>query len=374
MKFQSIQKIDFLDDLIYQEEESFKWTEEKISEVQLKLIKEAFEYHYEHCQGYRMYCKKMGIEPCDVNSIDDLCRIPLIPSTMFKLGDILSCDMNEVVKVCQSSGTQGSISKVYRDEKTLNRFLGSIQTSIDQVIEIDDAFCVNLGPSTKEAGDLWFSYAISVVDMIFPTEYFVVDGVFYPDKAYQKLNDMLDEYESLVLIGAPVMFYDLINYMEENKLSFSNSEKLYFITAGGWKRFEGKSIPRDEFIKLIQKYFIGAKTENFRDILNLVELNTIMPECECHIKHIVPWVKVIILDPVTLNPVSDGEIGLIAYLDPTTVSYPGFILTDDFGKIVINNNCQCGRSGIGLEIIRRVNKVESRGCALKIDKKYAKTN
>lgn len=131
MEFQSIQKIGFLDDLIYQEEESFKWTGEKISEIQLKLIKEAFEYHYEHSQGYKMYCKKLGVEPCNINSIDDFCKIPLIPSTMFKLSDILSCDMNEVIKVCQSSGTQGSVSKIYRDEKTLNRFLGSIQTSID---------------------------------------------------------------------------------------------------------------------------------------------------------------------------------------------------------------------------------------------------
>ena len=31
---------------------------------------------------------------------------------------------------------------------------------------------------------------------------------------------MLDEYESLVLIGAPVMFYDLINYMEEKQAKF----------------------------------------------------------------------------------------------------------------------------------------------------------
>jgi long-chain-fatty-acid---luciferin-component ligase len=40
-------------------------------------------------------------------------------------------------------------------------------------------------------------------------------------------------------------------------------------------------------------------------------------------------------------------------------------LSEDFG-VVYNGQCECGRKGSFMKIVRRVNGIESRGCALKL--------
>lgn len=372
LNFSKLESISELDDLIYQNEECFNFKMEDIKSIKEKMIVSSFAYHYENCEDYRNYCKSLGVTPDDIAKDSNIKRIPLITSTLFKELPIRTCKEDEVVKKCISSGTKGSTSTVYRDETTLNRFLGSVQITMDQILNIDDTYCINLGPSTEEAGDLWFSYTMSTLDMLYPTKNMVIDDNFSPDKTVELINEVKDSYENIIIIGAPIMFLELLQYMENEDIKIKECSNIFFITAGGWKRFSGQAIPRTEFREKIQTFFINSKNENFRDVLNLVELNSILPECEHQVKHIVPWLDVFILDPVKMEPLPDGEAGLIAFLDPTSTSYPCFILTDDIGRISLNGKCKCGRNGLGLEYIKRVKSPESRGCALKIDKKYAK--
>jgi long-chain-fatty-acid---luciferin-component ligase len=307
LNFTDLKTLSFIDDLIYQNDECYHLPVDHINEIQTSLIIDAFRYHYNNCSAYTTYCKALGIGPNDIVKSEDLCKIPLIPSILFKEYDIMSCSPDEIVKVCTSSGTRGSISKVYRDEVTLDRFMGSVQCCLDQIMNLDDAYCINLGPTTEEAGDLWFSYAMSLVDMIYPTEYFVINDIFYAEKAYKRILEEKNKYENIIIIGAPIMFLEFVNYLKQNNLKIESCENFYFLTAGGWKRFSGQQIPRPEFISLMQEYFINSSEKYFRDILNMVELNTVLPECEAKVKHLPPWVKVLILDPINLKPVKDLE-------------------------------------------------------------------
>ena len=373
LNFKDLKTLSFMDDLIYQNDDCYHIPFSDIKEIQTNLISESFKYHFQNCISYRNYCETLGVRPEDIKTYDDLSKIPLVPSILFKEHDILSCNMSNIVKACISSGTKGSISKIFRDETTLNRFLGSIQSCLDQIFNLDDVFCIHLGPSTEEAGDLWFSYAISLVDLVYPTENFVVNNTFYPKQAYEKILEVKDKYENIMIIGAPIMFLEFITYLMENNIKLENCESFLFITAGGWKRFSGKEIQKEEFRSMIRECFGNTNDKYYRDVLNMVELNTVLPECEYHVKHLPPWVKVFIIDPATMKPVNDGEHGIIAFLDPSSTSYPCFILSDDVGRIVFTGECKCGRSGQGIEILRRIKSVEARGCALKIDKKYSNT-
>lgn len=370
--FECLGELDELDDLIYQNNEYFNYDLEHIKTLQYQLISKSFAYHLKNNDDYFKYAKRIGVGLEDIKSFDDLYKIPLIPSTMFKLTKVSTAKEADIVKVCTSSGTKGSLSRVYRDESTLQRFLGGMQSIIDNMLELDDVFCINLGPNTGEAGDLWFSYVLSLIDMVFPTESFVVDGSFYPDKVFSSVIENKNYYENIVIIGAPIMFVELIDYAKKNGISIEHCENIYCITAGGWKRMQGKAIKQNELYEMLAERFKGLPLECFRDILNMVELNSIFCECEYRIKHVPLWVKVFVLDPFELKPVKDGETGVIAFLDSSASSYPGFVLTDDLGRIVLNGKCKCRRCGTGLEIIRRIENKESRGCALKIDKKYSR--
>jgi long-chain-fatty-acid---luciferin-component ligase len=80
-----------------------------------------------------------------------------------------------------------------------------------------------------------------------------------------------------------------------------------------------------------------------------------------------PWLRVTARDPGDLRVLGEGESGMLGYVDPLATSYPGFVLSDDLGTVSYGVDCACGRRSDMLRIERRLSRVESRGCALKLD-------
>lgn len=353
------------DFLSFQDEEIFLWDDSKRNEFQEANIYRAFEYHYKNCQPYKDYCDFIGVTPQSLKDSKRLNLIPQIPTVLFKNFDISSVDDSLIVKKCTSSGTQGQISKIYRDETTIDRLLCSITVAAKDFLQVEneEAVVANLGPSTEEAGDIWFSYITSITDLLFETEHFVREGILLNDELYSFLKHYTSD-KNLILMGPPIMFKKFIEYLVANGLSLKLKNGTKVITAGGWKQYSGEKIDRDVFEQMIMKSLNVQKMEIY-DSFNQVELNTVVFECENKKKHIPPWLKVIVRNPTTLDEVSEGELGILSYLDSSAVSYPCFILSDDIGKVY--SNCKCGRKGQTLEIVRRVNRVELKGCAIKIE-------
>lgn len=368
----SIGEVGLLDDWMFQREDVYHASTEEIERLKMEAIGAAVAHQFAHNAEYRRYCERLNFEPSTLRGLADLARIPLVTSSQFKLREVLTGPPESVVKTCASSGTQGSVSRVHRDETTLSRFFASIRVCVEQLLSVDDAFCLHLGPDRDEAKDLWIAYSMSVTDMMFPTENFVRDEVFEPERVVQRIRAARGRYEKVVLLGAPIMLLHLAEYMEEAGERFDDCDDIWVITAGGWKRFSGTSISPPELFGRLEQRFSGLKQSNFRDFFNMVELNLVIPECESGVKHAPPWLHLLVLSPETLQPVPNGEEGLLAFIDPTPTSYPGFILTDDFARISLDGECGCGRSGQGIEFVRRVNRGESRGCALKMDRTHAK--
>lgn len=369
ISFQSLSSLDNINEIVFENESVFRWDPDRIRAVRLELIRDAFKLHFHHNEDYRRYCMSFSFSPDQLVREEDLSRVPRLPSTLFKLTTVRTCEAREVVKECTSSGTRGSVSRVVRDEKTLGRFFGSVRCALDQVLGIHDAFCVHLGPSQSKAADLWFSYVMAATELVFQTAHLMHDRELPTAEAVEQVRRALREHEHALVIGAPVMFLRVLDYMEQNGVVIENADRVVVVTAGGWKRFSGAAIPRPELHRRLQKQFLGLRDESIRDFFNMVELNTVLPECEYHVKHVPPWLHVDLFEPTTLRPAKSGELGLLSYLDPTATSYPGFVLTDDFCRVTLEDGqrCACGRRGPGIDIIRRVNKGESRGCALKLD-------
>jgi long-chain-fatty-acid---luciferin-component ligase len=139
------------------------------------------------------------------------------------------------------------------------------------------------------------------------------------------------------------------------------------VTAGGWKRSSSEEIDRDEFARRCARYLGLTDRRYVRDAFNMVELNTVLLECERGAKHVPPWLVLLSLDPEALTPTTPGRMGLLGFLDPLPTSYPGFVVSDDFVRLH-EGRCPCGRSGPTLEFCRRVELAEGRGCALTIER------
>lgn len=351
---------------IYQADDAFFPDAAARAEVQRALLGDAFDLHYARNGAYRAYCERHGVGPAEVRA--EPRSIPLLASSVFKSTSLRTDSGERSILRCTSSGTQGSLSVVERDNTTLERFLGTIRNALDNVFGIEDAVVLNLGPPASEAGDVWFSYVMSVTDLVFETRSYVRGGALRIGELLEDVEAAARRCADLVLIGAPVMFLELFRLLEAERRRPRLEGNFFVITAGGWKRDEDRAIPPAQFREICRRALPGLDDRRVRDTFNMVELNTILPECAHHRKHVPVWLDVFAIDLDSYRPAPAGKQGLLAFADASPTSYPGFLMSGDLGRIAQVDDCPCGRPGLCVEVTRRVNTIEARGCALRIVK------
>jgi long-chain-fatty-acid---luciferin-component ligase len=340
--------------------------ERDFSAERLAWIAAAAAHHIEHCPQYARLARGAGFHPEQLQSTDDLVRVPLLPSSIFKKQSVMSLCRGELQR-CHSSGTNGTVSEICRDEPTMERFIAGLMHGTTEFYERHEGrkgFV--LGPATEEAGTLWFSYVLSLLDLAFETEFFVRNEEFLPHALAAALSDLPPDTQPLI-VGPPLLIVDFCRWLESSgtHLDLSGCDALVF-TAGGWKSHIADAIDRTELTELVRKT-LGVSPQVVRDVYNMVELNSLVFECELKQKHVPPWLEVIVRNPSDMTRMPPGEEGVLTYLDPTPTSYPGFIFSDDLGHVSAEP-CACGRVGKTLSLSRRLAKVEERGCALKMDR------
>lgn len=329
-------------------------------------VRAALHLHLERCAAYAAFASRVGFDPA---AIGELGAVPLVPSSVFKIRPVLSAPEAEIAKWCKSSGTQGAHSLVGRDRTTMERLLGSIRAGVTLIhawLE-DDLEVIHLGPDRSEAGDIWFLYVMSLIELLYPTRHFVRGGVFDVPDALARVRELVARGDRHVaVVGPPFRVLDLIEAIERSGSRITAGPGMTVLTAGGWKRFSGNQIERSAFDARARAAFGLDDGSQVRDAFNQVELNTVFIECSAHRKHVPPWVYAAARDPDRLTVLPAGQVGVMSYLDASATSYPSFIATEDVGE-VSEGMCPCGRAGTTLQVHRRLVTVAQRGCALTLD-------
>ena len=137
---------------------------------------------------------------------------------------------------------------------------------------------------------------------------------------------------------------------------------------GGWKRFTGEAIPREEFNSECAEY-LGVQAGQIRDMYGLIEGNMVAIECSHHWKHVPTRVHFSAreLDDYR-KEILDGRRGVLAIIDPTCLAYPSYILTEDMVHLDEAASCPCGRNGQRVDFVARVKGSELGCCAINLDK------
>ena len=358
-----------LEALLFQEEALFDLPAAKARSLTLEFTREAFAWHFTHCPEYSRYCARVGVSPSTSSNALDLAQIPLLPTSLFKRFLIRSCSEAEIEKICLSSGTQGGQSRVVRDQRTLERFLGSVHALLQLAPQTREsaAQLFVLGPDTDEASDLWLAYVLSVTELLYPARFYVSHG-------RPQLEHLIADLEASssavqpILIGPPAMMLDLADTVKRRgaKLNLERSGG-YVITAGGWKRANDRAVERASFGAIMGDALGLSDPRAVRDCFNMVELNSVLMTCHEGNFHLPPTLYMTARSVENLRPLSPNEEGVIAFCDATATSYPAFVLSDDFGIVGDYASCSCGLSSPWFRPTRRLSTVEARGCARKID-------
>jgi Acyl-protein synthetase, LuxE len=134
------------------------------------------------------------------------------------------------------------------------------------------------------------------------------------------------------------------------------------VHSGGWKKLQEQAVDAREFRERLQAVAGIERVINFYGMVE--QVGGVYFENPLHQLHAPIFAEVIVRDPVTLEPLPDGEPGLVQVLSCLPTSYPGHsLLTDDLGVIRGVDPEGTGMGGRSFEILGRVPKAELRGCS-----------
>jgi len=166
----------------------------------------------------------------------------------------------------------------------------------------------------------------------------------------------------VLLFGFTFMVWQhFVQALEREQLRFDLPGSI-LIHSGGWKKLQEAAVDAREFRERVRAATGVDRVINFYGMVE--QVGGVYFENPLHYLHAPIYSEVIVRDPVTLEPLPDGQPGLVQVLSCLPTSYPGHsLLTEDLGVIRGADPDDTGMGGRYFEILGRVPKTELRGCS-----------
>lgn len=313
---------------------------EILRDLQERKFLATFRHTFQNVEWYRNKVTAAGVAPEDIRSLDDIRLLPTLVKTdlrdTYPFG-MFAVPMSEIVRFHASSGTTGKpivVSYTQGDidvwRETVARSLAAF--GVDNTDTLQNSFGYGLftgGLGLHYGGE---KHGVSVVPM--------------SGGNTERQITLLRDFNVTVISCTPSYFLHLITKSKEMGVDLRETKlRIGVFGAEPWTEEMRQTIERETGIKAF-------------DIYGLTEITGpgVGAECLCqagpHIfeDHFYPE----ILDPETLQPLPDGELGELVF---TTLSKRAMPLiryrTRDITRIV-PEKCECGRT------LRRIARISHR--------------
>jgi hypothetical protein len=331
----------------------------------LPMLRGLTELHASRCVPYRNVLDRVfgGADRLRIERLED---VPFFPVTLFKTHTLLSVPESQVLKVLTSSGTTGQQpSRVFLDAETAavqsavlvkvaQHFLGKERLPM-VIVDHPGVVRDRRSHSARGAGILGMAqfghrpfYALRD-DMTLDEEGLCA----YLDQAAGR---------RVLLFGFTFMVWQyLVLALERAGRRFSLAGGI-LVHSGGWKKLQDAAVDPHSFRERVHSATGVDQVINFYGMVE--QVGGVYFENPIHHLQAPIYSEVIIRNPVTLQPVPDGEPGLVQVLSCLPTSYPGHsLLTEDLGVIRGVDPDGTGMGGRCFEILGRVPQAELRGCS-----------
>lgn len=319
-------------------------------------------WHMQNCNSYSRMLTKTSLSPIATK----LEEVPYLPVQLFKTLDLKSVPDDQIVKTLTSSGTTGqAVSKIYLNKETASAQTKALVEVMKPVLGVRRLPMIILDTKSvlknrnsftaRGAGILGFQ-------------------MFGRKPFYAYHDDMTIDWEGLrkyiQLFSGERFFLFGFTYMvwkyfiaEAKKEGITLDLKgSVLVHGGGWKKLEHEAVSPYTFNQALKKQFNIEFVHNYYGMVE--QVGSIFVECaEGHL-HTPNYADIIIRDYETLEAVPFGTEGIIQVLSTIPKSYPGHsLLTEDYGKILGEDDCPCGWQGKYFEVYGRIPQAEVRGCS-----------
>ena len=306
-----------------------------MSEDALKALQlERLQHTVRHCMNSPFYQKKfqeLGITPEDIKTLDDVRKLPFTSKEdlreNYPFG--LACvPMKDCVRLHSSSGTTGNPTVVLHTQKDLDEWANAVARCLWMVgSRPEDVFQNSAGYGMFTAG-LGFQYGAERVGML-----------TVPAAAGNTIRQIkfIKDFGTSVLHAIPSYASRIYEVMKEEGVDPRKDTKLRVLCIG--------AEPHSEEQRQRIEQNLGVKAYNSYGISEMMGPGVAFECQEQNGLHIWgDYFIVEIIDPVTLKPVPDGELGELVI---TTINREAMPLlryrTRDLTRI-LPGKCPCGRN------------------------------
>lgn len=302
---------------------------EQIEKLQLERLKTTVE-HCMHSAFYKQRFKEAGLEPGDIRSLDDIRKIPF--TTKQDLRDtypfgMASVPLSQCVRLHSSSGTTGNPTVILHTQKDLNEWANAVARCLWMVgCRPDDVF-QNTSGYGMFTGGLGFQYGAERLGML------TVPAAAGNTRRQLKF---FTDFGTTVVHAIPSYATRIYEVMQQEGIDSRRDTKLRTLVIG--------AEPHSEEQRRRIQDMLGVKAYNSFGMSEMCGPGVAFECKEQNGMHIwEDYYIVEIVDPKTLEPVPDGEIGELVL---TTINREAMPLlryrTRDLTRI-IPGECPCGR-------------------------------
>ena len=304
-------------------------TRPEIEKLQLERLKKTVH----HCMNSPFYKKRFeenGLTPEDIQSLDDLRKIPF--TTKQDLRDtypfgIASVSLDKAVRLHSSSGTTGNPTVIIHTQKDLDEWANAVARCLHMVgLRPSDVFQNSSGYGMFTGG-LGFQYGAERLGMM------TVPAAAGNTKRQLKF---ITDFGTTALHAIPSYVTRIYEVMQEMGIDPKRDTKLRTLIIG--------AEPHSEEQRRRIEELMGVKAYNSFGMSEMCGPGVAFECQEQNGLHIwEDYYIVEIIDPDTLEPVPEGEVGELVL---TTINREGMPLlryrTRDLTR-VLPGECPCGR-------------------------------
>jgi phenylacetate-CoA ligase len=303
--------------------------------IQSERLCETVRRIYHNVPSYRKKMQEVGLTPGDIHGIDDLQKLPF--TTKIDLRDnypfgLFTVSMSEIVRLHASSGTTGKPTVVGYTRKDIQMWSEVVTRSL----------CM-AGVHRNDIVQIAYGYGLFTggLGLHYGTENLGASVIPISGGNTSKQIQLMEDFGSSVLCCTPSYALNIAEVLKEMKIDIGSLKlRVGIFGAEPWSEAMRKEIETKLRIKAI-------------DIYGLSEIVGPGVSCECeyqcgmHVNedHFFPE----IIDPETLQPVDQGEMGELVF---TTITKEGIPLiryrTRDLTRLIYDK-CECGRTLVRMQ-------------------------
>jgi hypothetical protein len=325
------------------------------------LALRVFRHQFEGGRLLRAFWQRRGATP---ETVRHWTEIPGIPTAAFKEAPLCAFPPEEAAAVFETSGTTAGGRSGRHYLRTLALYEASLRPTFTEFVlpERKPIRMLNLGPNAAAAPYSSLGHMLSLVvgEWGAPgSAHF--QSVSGPDLVGFRgaLRQAEQEAEPVCLLGTAFGFIHWLDTFPGERFCLVPGSRL--MDTGGTKG-RTRELPVADLYAAYQRAF-GIPLDHLLNEYGMSELSSQYYDVALRQRRGLdhprpklgpPWLRTLVVDPESLRPLPEGEIGLLLHFDLANLDSVLAVQTDDLGR----------HSPAGLQLLGRATGAEARGCSL----------